>query len=191
MPGVALVAGLGNPGPRYEKTRHNAGFWFLDGLAETCGAVLREESRFHGAFGQCCLDGRNLRLLRPSTFMNRSGRSVAAVVRYLDLPVEALLVAHDDLDLPPGIVRLKRGGGHGGHNGLRDIIAHLGTKDFLRLRIGIGHPGHRDAVVDHVLTRPRPEEREAIENGIRRALEVMPLVVEGRLEAAMNLLHGG
>ncbi len=190
MPGVTLVAGLGNPGPRYEQTRHNAGFWFLDGLAETCGASLREESRFHGALGQCRLAERNLRLLRPSTFMNRSGQSVAAVVRYFDLPAEALLVAHDDLDLPPGTVRLKRGGGHGGHNGLRDIIAHLGTKDFLRLRIGIGHPGHRDAVVDYVLSRPRPEEREAIETGIRRALEVMPRVVEGRLEAAMNVLHG-
>jgi len=191
LPGVALVAGLGNPGPRYESTRHNAGFWFVDRLAEVCGARLREESRFHGALGQCLLAERTLRLLRPATFMNRSGQSVAAVVRYFDLPAEALLVAHDDLDLPPGTVRLKRGGGHGGHNGLRDIIAHLGTKDFLRLRIGIGHPGHRDAVVDYVLTRPRPEEREAIDAGIRRALEVMPQVVEGRLEAAMNVLHGG
>ena len=190
MAAIELVVGLGNPGPRYDQTRHNAGFWFVDALAREAGCTLRKEARFHGELGRCRI-GNDVRLLKPDTFMNRSGQSVAAVARYFGVDVERILVVHDDLDLAPGVVRLKRGGGHGGHNGLRDLIAHLGSRAFLRLRLGIGHPGHRDEVVDYVLSRPRPEEREAIETGIRRALEVMPLVVEGRLEAAMNVLHGG
>ncbi|RMG28270.1 MAG: aminoacyl-tRNA hydrolase [Gammaproteobacteria bacterium] len=184
------MAGLGNPGPRYEATRHNAGFWFADALAAECGGRWRTESRFQGKWCTCHLEGHPIRLLKPTTYMNHSGRSVAAAVRYFDLPAASLLVVHDDLDLPPGTARLKRGGGHGGHNGLRDLIAHLGTRDFLRLRLGIGHPGQRDAVVDYVLSRPRLEEREAIEAAIRDALAVMPLVLAGRLEAAMNALHG-
>ena len=190
MPGIALIAGLGNPGPRYDQTRHNAGFWFVDALAAQQGCRLRQESRFQAMLGRCASLG-EVRLMQPLGYMNRSGQPVAAVLRYFGLAPESLLVAHDDLDLEPGVVRLKRGGGHGGHNGLKDIIAHLGSRDFLRLRIGIGHPGERDRVVDYVLGRPGRDERAAIDTAIRRALDVMPLVVEGRVEAAMNELHAG
>jgi len=186
---VQLIVGLGNPGPRYDRTRHNAGFWFLDALAAQYRCDLKSESRFHGAVGRCTIAGQDCRLLRPDTFMNHSGRSIAAVARFYRIPPEAILVAHDELDLDPGVVRLKRGGGHGGHNGLRDTIAQLGSKDFLRLRIGIGHPGHKDQVVDYVLQKPSPDDRIAIERAIDRALDVVPEVISGDLERAMNRLH--
>jgi len=186
---IGLIAGLGNPGADYAATRHNAGFWFVDALAAAHGASLRAEAKFHGELGRAAVGGRDVWLLKPTTFMNHSGRAVAAVARYYKLAPEQILVAHDDLDLPVGTARLKRGGGHGGHNGLRDIINHLGSRDFLRLRLGIHHPGDSKAVVDYVLGRPSAADREAIEDAIARALGVMPLVVSGDLERAMNRLH--
>lgn len=189
MSTVQLIVGLGNPGAEYEQTRHNAGFWFVDELARAAGCSLRTEARFHAEVGRCTLHGQDCRLQKPTTFMNRSGLSVAALAKFLRIPPAEILVVHDELDLPPGTVRLKRGGGHGGHNGLRDLIAHLGTQDFLRLRLGVGHPGDRDKVVDYVLHRPSREERELIDAAMTRALEVMPLAVTGEFERAMHKLH--
>ncbi len=189
MPAVQLIVGLGNPGPRYERTRHNAGFWFVDELARRQACSLRNEARFHGDTARCSIDGYDCRLLKPHTFMNRSGQAVAALARFYRIPPEAILVVHDEIDLPPGTVRLKRGGGHGGHNGLRDIIGQLGSREFLRLRLGVGHPGHKDQVVDYVLHRPTAEEQTAIESAMEEALIVLPLVVAGELEQAMHRLH--
>lgn len=187
-PAVQLIVGLGNPGSKYDQTRHNAGFWFVDELDRRFFCGLKNESRFNGEAGRCDIEGRDCRLLKPTTFMNRSGQSVAALANFFRIPVEAILVVHDELDLPPGTARLKRGGGHGGHNGLRDIIAHLG-KDFLRLRVGVGHPGHKDQVVNYVLNAPSRDDRIEIERSLDNALEVVPLVVTGELDRAMNALH--
>lgn len=187
---VALIVGLGNPGPRYDQTRHNAGFWFVDALARECGAQLREQPRYKGRAARAAIAGRDVWLLEPDTFMNRSGEAVAALAGFFKIPPTQILVAHDDLDLPPGTVRLKRGGGHGGHNGLRSLVERLGSRDFLRVRLGIGHPGHRDDVVDYVLSRPAPDDRAAIERAVADAVAVMPRVVSGDLERAMNALHG-
>ena len=187
---LQAIVGLGNPGPQYDQTRHNAGSWFLRRVAEEYAASLRPEAKFHGLLGKASIDGRSVWLLEPTTYMNRSGEAVAALARYYKIAPAAILVAHDELDLPPGVARLKLGGGHGGHNGLRDIIARLGTRDFLRLRIGIGHPGHKDQVTAYVLSRPSPEDRIAIDQAIDRALAVLPQVVAGELQAAMNRLHG-
>lgn len=189
MSAVQLIVGLGNPGAEYEPTRHNAGFWFVDELARAAGCALRAEARFHAEVARCTLHGHDCRLQKPTTFMNRSGQAVAALAKFLRIPPEEILVVHDELDLPPGVARLKRGGGHGGHNGLRDLIAHLGTQDFLRLRIGVGHPGDRSQVVDFVLHRPGRDERELIDAAMQRALEVMPLAVAGEFERAMHKLH--
>lgn len=185
---VQLVAGLGNPGPRYSETRHNAGFWFVDALARRHGGGFRPEGKFAGEVTRVRLDGCETWLLKPQTFMNRSGQSLKLLSAFYRIPVESILVVHDEIDLPPGEVRLKRGGGHGGHNGLRDIIAHLG-RDFLRLRIGVGHPGHKDQVVDYVLNRPARDEAAAMLESIDRALDVMPDVAAGALERAMHKLH--
>lgn len=186
-----LVVGLGNAGARYAGTRHNAGFWYADGLADRLGESFRTDRKAQGELARVRADGgRDIRLLKPSTLMNHSGRSVAAVARFLKISPGAVLVAHDDLDLPPGTVRLKLGGGHGGHNGLRDIDAHLGSRDYWRLRIGIGHPGEREGVIDYVLTRPSPEERHAIEDAIERVLaETERLLIEGDAEGVMHALH--
>ena len=189
MSAVQLIVGLGNPGAEYEQTRHNAGFWFVDELARSAGCTLRKESRFHAEVARCTLHGSDCRLQKPTTFMNRSGQAVGALAKFLQIPPGEILVVHDELDLPPGTARLKKGGGHGGHNGLRDLIAHLGTQDFLRLRIGVGHPGNRDDVVDFVLHRPGRDERDLIDAAMRRALEVMPLAVAGEFERAMHKLH--
>jgi peptidyl-tRNA hydrolase, PTH1 family len=185
---VQLVAGLGNPGPRYTETRHNAGFWFVDALARRHGGGLRQENKFAGEVARITLGGRDVWLLKPQTFMNRSGQSLKLLAAFYRVPVEAILVVHDEIDLPPGEARLKRGGGHGGHNGLRDIMAHLGG-NFLRLRLGVGHPGHKDQVVDYVLHRPSREDEAQILGSIDRALDVMPEVVAGELERAMHKLH--
>jgi PTH1 family peptidyl-tRNA hydrolase len=186
---VQLIVGLGNPGAEYEQTRHNAGFWFVDELARVNQCSLRKEARFHAEVGRCTLHGHDCRLQKPITFMNRSGQAVIALADFLRIPPSEILVVHDELDLMPGTVRLKKGGGHGGHNGLRDLIAHLGTQDFMRLRLGIGHPGDRNQVVDYVLHRPGREEREQIDAAIQRALDVMPLAVAGEFERAMHKLH--
>lgn len=189
MAAVQLIVGLGNPGPEYAQTRHNAGFWFVDELAAACRCALRNEARFHAEVARCTLHGQDCRLQKPTTFMNRSGQAVVALANFLRIPPAEILVVHDELDLPPGTARLKRGGGHGGHNGLRDLISHLGTQDFLRLRIGIGHPGDRNQVVDYVLHRPSREDRDQIDAALQRALEVMPLAVAGEFERAMHKLH--
>jgi PTH1 family peptidyl-tRNA hydrolase len=165
------------------------GFWFVDRLARAGGAVFRPESRFHGEHCRVTLEGRDCRLLKPTTYMNRSGQSVRALMAFFKLSAESILVVHDDLDLPPGTVRLKRGGGHGGHNGLRDIMSHLGGGAFARLRLGVGHPGQRDDVVGYVLNRPRAEEAEAIVAAIGAATEVTSALVSGDWDRAVRTLH--
>jgi len=186
---IRLIAGLGNPGKKYEQTRHNAGFWFVDEVARRYAVRFRAESRFASEVASCQIDAQECRLQKPQEFMNRSGRPVAALAAFYRIPRSAILVVHDDLDLPPGTVRLKQNGGHGGHNGLRDLIPSLGGNDFLRLRIGIGHPGHRDDVIDYVLRPAAPEEQAAIEDAIEAALGVLSDVITGNLEAAMKVLH--
>ena len=189
MAAIRLIAGLGNPGKKYEQTRHNAGFWFVDEVARRYAVRFRAESRFASEVASCLIDAQECRLQKPQEFMNRSGRPVAALAAFYRIPRPAILVVHDDLDLPPGTVRLKQNGGHGGHNGLRDLIPSLGGNDFLRLRIGIGHPGHRDDVIDYVLRPAAREEQAAIEAAIEAALGVLSDVITGNLEAAMKVLH--
>lgn len=184
----ALI-GLGNPGPQYAKSRHNVGFWWVDACAREWGIDFKPEAKFFGDFARTRWQGHSLLLLKPKTFMNRSGQAVVALLNYYRIPLENTLVIHDDLDLPPGIARLKRTGGHGGHNGLRDIISHLDRRDFLRLRLGIGHPGSDQDVVSYVLNRPLAAEQEAIEAAINAGLEVLPQVLAGELEKAMHRLH--
>ncbi len=187
---VELIAGLGNPGDKYAQTRHNAGYWLLDALARRHGAEFMPESRFSGETATVEIDGRRVRLIKPSTFMNHSGQAVGALARYFRIAPENVLVVHDEIDLPPGVARIKRGGGHGGHNGLRDIIASLGgDAGFLRLRIGVGHPGSANEVVDYVLRQPPAAERSLIVESIVRALEVLAQVVAGDTEKAMHRLH--
>jgi len=185
---VQLIVGLGNPGAQYARTRHNAGFWLVDALAATRGAGFRAERRHQAEIASVTIGDRAVTLLKPLTFMNASGAAVASYANYFRIPVAEILVAHDELDLAPGIVRLKRGGGHGGHNGLRDITATLGA-DFARVRIGIGHPGSAAQVVNYVLGAPSAADREAIERAITRAVEVLPDVVAGRFDRVMNLLN--
>ena len=185
---MRLLVGLGNPGREYEATRHNAGFWFVDAVADKHGASLRNESRFHGLAARISQGGRECWLLEPTTFMNVSGRAVGALARFYKIEPHEILVVHDELDLPPGGVKLKRGGGAAGHNGLKDIIAHVG-QDFWRLRLGIGHPGDRNQVIHYVLQPPRLEEMREIESAIGRSLDVWPLLWEDRTEAAMLQLH--
>lgn len=186
---LEVIVGLGNPGPRYEATRHNAGFWFADRLAERAGAALRPDSRSQGDLGRVDLDGGTVWLLKPATWMNHSGRSVASLVNYFRIRPEQVLVAYDELDLPPGAVKLKTGGGHGGHNGLRDTISALGSPEFHRLRIGIGHPGRRELVTPWVLSKPDPDDRDAIREAVERAIDVLPLVAAGDIGEAMKRLH--
>lgn len=185
-PAIRLIAGLGNPGPRYEDTAHNAGFWFVDALAK--GAQFRPETKFMGEALQHESAGQSVWLFKPGAFINRSGLPLKLISDYYKIPLEQILVVHDDLDLPPGTVKLKFDGGHGGHNGLRDIFSHLG-KSCWRLRIGVGHPGDRDQVIDYVLKRPRKEDGEAIEDAIARALGIIPQVAAGEYQHAMQLLH--
>lgn len=192
MAGISLIVGLGNPGLDYAQTRHNAGFWLIDTLAQSHGASFKPESKFHGAVCKISPPQSNSPkecwLLKPATFMNRSGQAVASLAGFYKIPVTDILVAHDDLDLPVGAVRIKQGGGHGGHNGLRDISVHLGD-DFLRLRIGIGHPGKGNDVTAYVLNRAPKTEEALIQDGIDNALSVLPLMLNGDLERAMHQLH--
>lgn len=185
---LKLIVGLGNPGSRYEQTRHNAGFWFADLLAERGKARFTAESRFQGELARVVLVGEEVRLLKPATFMNLSGQSVGAVARFFKLEPDQVLVAHDELDLPPGTARLKLGGGHGGHNGLRDLIRHLGA-EFWRLRIGIGHPGHRDEVTDFVLTRASGAEQTLIGDALKDAADAVEKMITQGAERAMHQLH--
>lgn len=189
MNGIQLVVGLGNFGPEYEATRHNAGFWWLEQACREFGVTLANENKFFGRVGRLKSDGHETWLLTPMTYMNASGRAVGALSRFHRILPEHILVVHDELDLPPGGVKLKRGGGHAGHNGLKDIVAHLGTPDFWRLRLGIGHPGDRDAVVDYVLHKPSREDGELIEKSIDVSIGALPLLLAGEFEAAMLKLH--
>ena len=187
-PPPQAVIGLGNPGAEYDQTRHNAGFWWVDLLADRAGVRLRPDARLKGDLGRLELPGASVWLFKPRTFMNHSGQAVEAFASYYRLEPGALLVAHDELDLPVGTVRLKQGGGHGGHNGLRDIIARLGG-DFTRLRIGIGHPGHRDQVVSYVLHPPGREERRQIDEALTGAAAIFPDMLTGRMAWAMQMLN--
>ncbi len=187
QPPLRLVVGLGNPGGDYSETRHNAGFWFCERLALDLDAHFSIESRFHGRVAQARAAG--IWLLLPQTFMNRSGASVGAFIRFHRIQPEEMLVVHDELDISPGELRLKFGGGLGGHNGLKDITAHLGTQDYWRLRIGIGHPGDRNEVANYVLKPPRREEQEEIDAALDRALLAWPFVARGDWNAAIKQAH--
>jgi len=190
---IRLIVGLGNPGPEYEQTRHNAGFWLVDNLANTLpGCRLQRETRFNGMVAKTSIAGNEVWLLEPLTFMNRSGQSVGALARFFKIKPEEVLAVHDELDIAPGVAKLKKGGSSGGHNGLKDITAALGTQDYWRLRLGIGHPRNQNsqqAVADFVLHRPRKEEQVLIEESIDKSLRIIQLVVEGKFDAAMMQLH--
>jgi len=184
-----VVVGLGNPGARYAETRHNAGFWFLDLLAKRSRVVLRKQSKFHAELAKTVLYGQNCILVKPMTFMNHSGQAVRAVIDYYKISSDRLLIVYDELDLPPGVARLKKGGGHGGHNGLRDIFRHNQDHEFLRLRIGIGHPGCKEAVTGHVLSRPSAQEELLTRRVISDAADVMREVLGDEVSKAMKTLH--
>ena len=187
---VKLIVGLGNPGQQYDQTRHNAGADFVLALAKQCGVELKSESKYFGLTAQAQVATRQVRLLIPTTFMNRSGKSVAALANFYQIAPEQILVAHDELDLAPGTARFKHAGGHGGHNGLRDIIPALGNqRDFYRLRIGIGHPGHASKVSGYVLSKAPQFEQRQIEESLDNALRVLPLALSGDWEKAMTQLH--
>ena len=190
MTALKLIVGLGNPGNEYRGTRHNAGADFVEELARQCGSSLQTESRFFGLTGRVTLSGHDLRLLIPGTFMNRSGKAVAAMAGFFKIAPAQILVAHDELDIPPGSARFKQGGGHGGHNGLRDIIPALGNnQEFHRLRIGIGHPGHASRVTGYVLSAPTQADRERIDACINEAIAALPLLLDGDSTKAMTRLH--
>jgi len=186
---ILMVVGLGNPGADYENTRHNAGALFVEALARTAGQTLRPEKKYHGLYARIQWQGLDLHLLNPTTFMNRSGLAIKALADFFKIQPHQILVAHDELDLPPGTAKLKKGGGHGGHNGLRDTIAHLGTNDFQRLRIGIGHPGDSRRVTGYVLGRLGKQETEELNAVIDEIMRVLPDAASGKLPAAMNRLH--
>ena len=186
---IRLIVGLGNPGAQYADTRHNAGFWFVDEVARITGATLRPEPRFHGLAARVMLDSHELWLLEPTTFMNRSGQSVAALARFYKIAPEQILIAHDEIDLPVGQVKLKYAGGHGGHNGLRDLHAHLGTPNYWRLRLGVDHPGSKDLVVDYVLHAPSKVDRLKIDGIIDEACRQLPALMRGEAASVMNHLH--
>ena len=187
---IVMVVGLGNPGADYENTRHNAGALFVEALARDAGQTLRLEKKYHGLYARIQWQGLELHLLNPLTFMNRSGLSVKALADFFKISPEHILIAHDELDLPPGTAKLKKGGGHGGHNGLRDSIAHLGTNNFQRLRLGIGHPGEARQVTGYVLGRLGKQEAEALTAVFDETMRVLPDAANGNMAAAMNRLHG-
>jgi PTH1 family peptidyl-tRNA hydrolase len=186
---ITCVVGLGNPGPKYEDTRHNVGFWLVDRLARRYGAVMRAENKFAGEVARIRTPVGECWLLKPMTYMNHSGRAVSALAKFYKLSLSKMLVAHDELDMAPGVIRLKKGGGHGGHNGLRDIVSAMGGKDFHRVRIGIGHPGHRDGVSDYVLSRPYKTEQELIERGLDELERHWETVQAGDMGKAMQEIH--
>ena len=190
MAGLSLriIVGLGNPGPEHLHTRHNAGFWFVDVLARRHGGEFRDYRKYSGEAARISVNSQELLLLKPTTYMNRSGLAIRQMSDFFKTEPDAILVAHDELDLPVGSLRLKHGGGHGGHNGLRDTIAHMGDT-FWRLRLGIGHPGHKAEVIDYVLTRaPKPEEEILLE-AVNTAADCLPLLLEQGAERAMSKLH--
>jgi peptidyl-tRNA hydrolase, PTH1 family len=186
---IRLIVGLGNPGPEYEQTRHNAGFWWVDAAADALKARLVAERPYFGLVARVNRAEGPVWLLQPMTFMNLSGKSVAALARFFKIAPQETLVVHDELDLPPGQAKLKFGGGHGGHNGLRDIHAQLGSADYWRLRLGIGHPGVKAEVVDYVLRKPAPDQRDAIEKSIADSMQALDLLLAGEMDKATMKLH--
>lgn len=186
---IRLFVGLGNPGPEYEDTRHNAGFWYIDGLARKLGVTLLPDRAYHGLVARANTPQGPVWLLQPQTYMNLSGKSVAPLARFFKIAPEEVLVVHDELDILPGQVKLKKGGGHGGHNGLRDIHAQLGTPEYWRLRLGIGHPGVKHEVANYVLRKPPQSEREAIFKCISQSLDATEALLSGDMSKAVNLVH--
>ncbi|MFL0217628.1 aminoacyl-tRNA hydrolase [Acinetobacter baumannii] len=188
MSNISLIVGLGNPGSEYAQTRHNAGFWFVEQLADKYGITLKNDPKFHGISGCGNIEGHDVRLLLPMTYMNRSGQSVVPFSKFYQIAPEAILIAHDELDMNPGVIRLKTGGGHGGHNGLRDIVPHIGP-NFHRLRIGIGHPGSKERVSGHVLGKAPSSEQSLMDGAIDHALSKVKLLVQGQVPQAMNQIN--
>ena len=188
MSNISLIVGLGNPGKEYAQTRHNAGFWFVEQLADRYGITLKADPKFHGYSGRGQIEGHDTRLLLPTTFMNRSGQSVVPFAKFYQISTEAILIAHDELDMNPGVIRLKSGGGHGGHNGLRDIVPHIGA-NFHRLRIGIGHPGSKEQVSGHVLGKAPSSEQALMDAAIEYALSKTKMLVQGQVSQAMNQIN--
>jgi PTH1 family peptidyl-tRNA hydrolase len=186
---IKLFVGLGNPGTEYEATRHNAGFWWIDALARELKVSLVPDRGYHGQVARTTVRGDTIWLLKPQTFMNLSGKSVAALARFFKIQPDEILVVHDELDVVPGQAKLKLGGSHAGHNGLRDIHAQLGTDDYWRLRLGIGHPGVKSEVIHWVLKKPSPEQRIAIEECVERTLKAVPALLAGEMEKATMLIH--
>ncbi|UUS58455.1 aminoacyl-tRNA hydrolase [Acinetobacter sp. YH16040_T] len=188
MSKLSLIVGLGNPGSEYAQTRHNAGFWFVERLAEQYGIQLKADPKYKGISGRGNIEGQDVRLLLPTTFMNLSGQSVVPFAKFYQIAPEAMLIAHDELDMNPGVIRLKTGGGHGGHNGLRDIVPHIGP-NFHRLRIGIGHPGSKERVSGHVLGKAPSSEQGLMDDAIAHALSRTKLLVSGEIPQAMNQIN--
>ena len=186
---LKLIIGLGNPGPRYAGTRHNAGFWFVDRLAEKYSCSFSGGQKFAGDIARFRYEGNEYQLLKPRTYMNESGRSVQAVMSYFGISPDEILVVHDEIDFAPGTIRIKQGGGAAGHNGIRDIIGCIGSNAFLRIRIGVGHPGDKDKVIGSVLGKPSKTERHMIEQAIGRGIEVFPMILDGDYQKAMTQLH--
>ena len=186
--GIRLIVGLGNPGEKHEQTRHNAGFWFVDALASRENATFKQETKFKGEVAHFSCQGEKIWLLKPHTYMNDSGESLRPFCDFYKIPTEQILVAHDEIDLPNGEVKMKWAGGHGGHNGLRSIFSHLG-KNLWRLRLGVGHPGHKDQVVNYVLKRVNQKDRDEVDNSIIDAMNVIDECVAGDMEAAVRKLH--
>lgn len=189
MKPIKLIVGLGNPGIKYAQTRHNVGFEFVDALCSKYGLMLKENNKFHGIADKVNIAGHNIWLLKPQTYMNLSGKSVASLANFYKINTDEMLVVYDELDLPVGSAKLKKSGGHGGHNGLRDIIATTGCKDFNRLRLGIGHPGHKAKVVSWVLNRASKDDEISINMAIRKGIDVVEYLLDGELQKAMNQLH--
>ncbi len=186
---IQIIAGLGNPGNEYENTRHNVGFWFIDRLQYQYNFALKKQSKFFADVAKVNLGSNTVWLIKPMNFMNRSGQSIAKLAQFYKIKPEQILVVHDELDLSPGTVKLKQGGGHGGHNGLRDTINQLGSKNFYRLRLGIGHPGSKEQVVGYVLGKTPASEKQLIESAIDKSVDALQLILSGDMQKAMNQLH--
>lgn len=190
---IQLIVGLANPGKEYADTRHNAGAWFVEEIISTLSPqpflILKREKKFHGDYGQATLFDKECHVLIPTTYMNLSGQAVGACANYYNIPTDAILVAHDDIDLPVGTIKLKVGGGDGGHNGLKDIINHLSSREFYRLRIGVGRPGNSKDVVDYVLQNPSKADRKKINQALEKAIDILPLLMQGEMQKAMQQLH--
>ena len=185
---LSLIVGLGNPGSEYAQTRHNAGFWYVERLADKYNIPLKNDSKYHAISGRGTIEGHDVRLLLPLTYMNRSGQSVVPFAKFYQIIPQQILIAHDELDMNPGVIRLKNGGGHGGHNGLKDIVPHIGA-DFLRLRIGIGHPGSKERVSGHVLSKAPSSEQQLMDQAIDHALAQSKSLIQGQFQQAMNAIN--